>query len=149
MIPASLVSEIETCAPRQQLHAQVGRAAGAVAGVVQRAGPGLGLGHRHPAQDFHSLVVEDAAVRGEKAVMAVVGIGVERHVADQPKLGEFALQQAGRAAHQVIRIERFLAVIAAAFGLSIGEQCEARDAKRHRFAGSLGDPVDRPARDPG
>ena len=38
--------------------------------------------------------------------MAVIGIGVERGVADQGDLREFRFQDAGGAADQVFRVER-------------------------------------------
>ncbi len=63
---------------------------------------GLGLDQRLLHQHLHGLVVDDVAV-AQQAVMAVAGIGIERHVAEDADLGHLLLDRADRAAHQIVR----------------------------------------------
>ena len=56
---------------------------------------GLGLHQRLPHQHRDRLVVEDVAV-AHQAVMAVAGVGIERHVAEHADLGHRLLDRADR-----------------------------------------------------
>ena len=57
------------------------------------------------------LVIGDIAV-DQQAVMAVAGIGIERHVAQHADLGHRLLDGAHRAADQIVGVERFAPVVA-------------------------------------
>src|ERR1700694_4174324 len=52
--------------------------------------PGSALTQRLPHQPRDRLVVEDPAVL-DQAVMAVAGVGIERHVAEHAEIGKFLL----------------------------------------------------------
>jgi hypothetical protein len=56
------------------------------------------------------------------------------------------LDRIDRAAHQVIGIERFAAIIAAQFTRGVGKQCKAGNAKRNCLSCAGHDQVNRPAR---
>ena len=92
---------------------------------------GLGLHQRLTGQHRQRLVVGDVAV-ADHAVMAMVGVGIERDVADQAELGELALEQARGLAHQVVGVRRFRALRVLLPGRGRGEQGERRDAEPRR-----------------
>ena len=66
------------------------------------------LAHQHG----DGLVVEDDAV-AQQAVMAVAGVGIERHVAQDADIRHFLLDGADGAADQVVGVERLGAVLVA------------------------------------
>ena len=68
-----------------------------------------GLDQGLPHQNRDGFVVEDHAV-AQKPVMAVAGIGVERHVAEQADLRHRFFDGADSAADQIVGIERLGAV---------------------------------------
>ena len=107
---------------------------------------GLRLVHRLGHQHRDAVVVVDifaGAGVADHAVMAVVGVGVERHVADQAELGEFPLQQARRAAHQVLGVQRLGALGILDVGRRHREQRDGRDAERGGLLDMPGQPVER------
>ena len=63
---------------------------------------GLGLHQRLLDQHRDRLVVEDDAV-AQQAVMAVAGVGIERHVAQHADLGHRFFDGADRLADQIVR----------------------------------------------
>ena len=63
------------------------------------AGGGQAFGLADQGRD--RLVVEDHAV-AQEAVLAVAGVGVERHVADHAEIGAVPLDRADRPAHQIV-----------------------------------------------
>ena len=63
---------------------------------------GLGLVQRLAHQHLDGAVVVDLAV-DEEPVMAVAGIGVERHVADHSDIADACLDGAHRAADEIVR----------------------------------------------
>ena len=70
--------------------------------------------HLHQAllhQDIDRRVIVHIAV-AQYAVMAVAGIGIQRHVAQYADFRDGRLDGAHRAAHQVVGVQRFAAVIA-------------------------------------
>ena len=97
---------------------------------------GLGLHQRLLHQHLDRLVVDDRAV-AQQPVMAVAGIGIERDVAEDADLRHLLLDRADGAADQVVRIERFAAVLVAPLGIGIGKQRDAGDGK---LGGPLGVP---------
>ena len=68
--------------------------------------------------------------------MAVAGIGIERHVAEDADLRHLLLDGADGAADEVVRIERFRADVVALAWVGIGKEREAGD-------GELGRPLRR------
>ena len=79
-------------------------------------------------QHRDGLVVEDLAV-AHQAVMAVAGVGVERHVAEDADLRHLLLDRADRAADEVVRVERLAAVLVAQLRIGVGKQREAGDVE--------------------
>ena len=67
--------------------------------------------------------------------MAVAGIGIERDVAEDADLGHLLLDRADGAADQVVRIERFAAVLVAQLRIGVGKEREAGDGE---LGGALG-----------
>ena len=92
---------------------------------------GFGLDQRLADQHANGLVVEDDAV-AQQPVMAVAGIGIERHVAEHADLRHFFLDGANGAADQIVGIERFGAVVVAPPRLGIGKQRQAGDGQLRR-----------------
>jgi hypothetical protein len=72
-------------------------------------GPGLGMAERLLGQHFQRLVVEHVARdrRVDQAVLAVAGVGVERHVGDHAQFRELLLQRLDHARHQTVRVPGF------------------------------------------
>ena len=79
-------------------------------------------------QHLDGLVVEDGAV-AQQPVMAVAGIGIERDVAEDADLRHLLLDRAYGAADQIVRIERFAAVLVAQLRVGIGKEREAGDGE--------------------
>ena len=77
--------------------------------------PASACDQRLPHQHGDGLVVEDDAV-AQQAVMAVAGVGIERHVAEDADLRHFLLDRADGAADQIVRVERLAAVLVAQAG---------------------------------
>ena len=59
--------------------------------------------------------------------MAVAGIGIERDVADDPKLRHFALDGADRSANEIVRLDRLAARLVPKRGLGIRKQGDRRN----------------------
>ena len=72
-----------------------------------RAGPRLRDGLA--AQELDSLVVEDLAVVGDDAVVAVAIVGVERDVGVDLEVRELGLEEADGALDEAVRVEGLLA----------------------------------------
>ena len=77
--------------------------------------------------------------------MAMVGIGVERHVADQAEFRELALQQPGGPAHQVVRVAGFGALGVLFLRRRGGEQGERGNAQLRGRRDMGGEAVERDA----
>ncbi len=88
---------------------------------------GLGLHQRLLHQHGDGLVVEDRAV-AHQAVVAVAGVGIERHVAQHADLRHRFLDGADRLADQIVGIERLAAVLVAQVRVGVGKQRDAGDA---------------------
>ena len=73
---------------------------------------GFGLDQRLADQHADGLVVEDDAVANEP-IVAVAGVGIERHVAQHTDLRHLFLDGADGAADQIVGIERLGAVVVA------------------------------------
>ena len=107
---------------------------------------GLDLHQRLGDQDFERFVIEDLRAR-HQSVMAVAGIGIERHIAPNPDVGHLGLDRTGRLANQVFRVERFCRILAAQLRIGIGKQRNDRNAElsglSRRLNGQIdGQPVD-------
>ena len=99
-------------------------------------------------QHRHGLVVEDDAV-AQQAVMAVAGVGIERHVAEHADLRHLLLDGADGAADQVVGVERLAAGLVAQFRVGVGEQRDAGDGELGRALGLAHRLVDRQPLDAG
>ncbi len=97
-------------------------------------------------QHRDGLVVEDDAV-AHQPVMAVAGVGIERHIAQHADLRHRFLDGADRAADQIVRVERFGAVVVAPSRVGVGKQREAGDGELRRALGGAHRLVDRQALD--
>jgi hypothetical protein len=111
-------------------------------GRRQHVDAGMRLRQRLFHQHRHTLVVGDIAVP-QHAVMAMIGIRIERHVAHQPDLGIFPLQQPRRAAHQVLRVGAFGPLGVLLVGRGRGEQRDGRNTQPHRLGHMRRQPVER------
>ena len=101
-------------------------------------------------QHLDRFVVEDIACRVDQPVLPVAGVGIERDVGQHAdRIAERVLDRRGRAAHQIVGIERFGAVLAAPVGLRIGKEGETGDARVDRIARARNEQVDRPSRHAG
>ena len=67
--------------------------------------PASACDQRLPDQHRDGLVVDDLAA-AQQPVMAVAGVGIERHVAQDADLGHLLLDRADRPADQIVRVER-------------------------------------------
>ena len=89
---------------------------------------GLGLHQRLAAEHVDRLVVDHVAV-ADQPVVAVAGVGVERHVADHAHLGHRRLDRAHRLAHQVVGIQRLVAVRGLGCRRRLRKDRKCRDAE--------------------
>ena len=87
------------------------------------------------------LVVEDLAA-AHQPVVAVAGVGVERHVEQHADVEPGLADGAGRAAHEVVGIEGLAAVVGAQLRVRVGEEGDDGNAERHRLARSFDREVD-------
>jgi hypothetical protein len=78
------------------------------------------------------FVVGDLAA-DQQSVMAVAGVGIERHVANHAHLRHAGLDRAHGAADEVFGIEGFRRRVVAQFRLRVREKRNGRDAKLRRF----------------
>ncbi len=108
-----------------------------------------GLIERLANQHVDRRVVDDIARLVEQAVLSVCRIRVERHVGEQADLRHGVLDGADRRAHQIVRIERLGAVVAALVSGRVREQGKARDAGGDSLFRARHGEIDRPARDAG
>ena len=104
----------------------------------------LRLDHRLPHEHCEGGVVGDVAL-ADHAVMAVIGVRVERHVTHQRHVRKRALQQPRRAAHQVLRVAGLRALGILLLGRRRGEQGDGRDAELHALRHVAREPVERDA----
>jgi hypothetical protein len=86
------------------------------------------------AQHGHGLVVEDVAGVVEQAVLAVAGVGVQRHVGQQPRPGKRCLSAHG-ARHQAVGVGGLAAVGRLQRRLDDREQRHHRHAQLHALLG--------------
>jgi hypothetical protein len=113
-------------------------------------GAGIGLIQALTHQRFHRGIVQHIASVVDQPVLPMRGVGIERHIGQNADIvAAGVLDGANGAAHQIVRIERFLAILAAALLLGVGEQGEAGDAEAHRLLRALHHQIDAPARDAG
>ena len=71
-------------------------------------------------------------VARHQAVVAVAGVGVERHVSDEAEPGEFLLDRAAGAADQVVLVERLAALLVLQRRVGVGEKSDRRDVELNR-----------------
>ena len=81
--------------------------------------------------------------------MAVAGIGIERHVAEDADVRHLLLDGADRPADEVVRVERLGAGVVALVRIGVGKQREAGDGELGRPLGRAHGFVDREALDVG
>ncbi len=86
-------------------------------------------------QHLHGVVVQDVAGLVEQAVLAVAGVGVQRHVGHDAQLGEFFFQRPHHARNQAVGVERFFAIGRLQRGLNRRKQRQHRNAQTHAFFG--------------
>ncbi len=73
-------------------------------------------------EDFKRLVIGDVFVIGvHHAVMAVTGVGIERHIAEHADLWHMLLDRAHRAADEIVGVDRFAPVRCLQAGIGIGK----------------------------
>ena len=77
--------------------------------------------------------------------MAVGGIGIERHVAEDADLRHRLLDGADGAADEIVGVERFRAGLVALFQVGMGEKRDAGDGELGRPLGGAHRLVDRKA----
>ena len=104
--------------------------------------PASRLDQRLARQHRDGLVVDDDAV-AQEPVMAMAGVGIERHVAEHADLRHGLLDRPDGAADEIVRVERLAAVLVAQLGVGIGKQREAGNAERGRALGVAHGLVDR------
>ena len=109
-------------------------------------GTGLGLDQRLHHQPLDRCVVDDLLALHD-AVMAVAGIGVERHIGDEADVRHRRLDGAQRLADEVLRIERLGADVVAQLRVGVGEKRDRRNAEIAGAADFGDDAVDRLAHD--
>ncbi len=81
--------------------------------------------------------------------MAVAGIGVERHVADDAEIRHLRLDRTHGPADEVGRVQAFRGLLVAQRDIRIGEERDRRQAECCGFQGSLDGKVDRQPLDAG
>jgi len=98
----------------------------------------------------HGIVIHHIAGIIHQPVLPVRGIGIERDIGEDAHIIAARItNRADRAAHQIVRVERFLSIVAAPVGRCVGEQRHAGDSQVHCLPGAFGDSIHRPARDAG
>ncbi len=113
-------------------------------GGREDVGAGLRLHQRLAHERFERLVVGDLRAAHE-AVVAVAGVGVERHVEDDADVEARRLDRARRPAHEVLRIERLARILGAQLGLGVGKERDRGNAEACCFSRRGDDIVDRQA----
>jgi hypothetical protein len=109
---------------------------------------GLRLVQRLAHQHRHGFVVRHVAV-ADHPVMAVVGIRVQRHVADQAQIGECPLQHPRGVADQVFRVAGLGALGVLARGRGGGKQRHRRHPQLGHRRHMLDQPIQRDPVDTG
>ena len=71
-------------------------------------------------------VVENVAARVDDPVLAMAGVGVQRHVAHDTEFGKFFFEPRNHARDQTFRVGGFLAVQRFQLGVDYGEQRQHR-----------------------
>ncbi len=99
---------------------------------------GFGLHQRLAHQDLDAGVIVHIAV-ADQAVMAMAGIGIERHIAKDADLRHRFLDRAHGAADQIVGIDGFAPVLALEGRIGGGKQRDHRNAQ----PGGLGGGADR------
>ncbi len=107
---------------------------------------GLGLHEGLRAEHRDRLVVEDLAI-ADDAVLAVGGVGVECDVADHADAVVRVLDGANGAAHEVVGVCRFVAVLGFELRGCHGEYGDRRDAERLGVANCFHHEIDTQALD--
>jgi hypothetical protein len=94
--------------------------------------PACGVAQRLLGQRLEGLVVHHVAARVggvDQAVLAVAGVGIERHVGDHAQLGEARLQRLHGARHQALGIPGLLGAGRLAGAVDHREQRQRRHAQ--------------------
>jgi hypothetical protein len=99
--------------------------------VHARFGVGEGLAGEH----LHRFVIDDVAGVVEHAVLAVAGVGVERHVGHHAQVRKLFFQRPHHARDQAVGVERLLAVGCFEGGVDGREQRQHRNAELHAVFG--------------
>ena len=86
-------------------------------------------------QHRHRGVVQDVAAVIGQAVLAVAGVGVQRHVGHHAEFGKLLFQRPHHARHQAVGVGRFLAVVALERLIDHRKQGQHRDLQAHTFLG--------------
>ena len=102
---------------------------------------GFGLHERLLDEGRVGFVIQDDAV-AHQAVVAVTGVGVERHVENDADVEACRLDGARRPADDVVAVEGLAGVIGLEVVRCAGKQGDGRDAEVHGFFRSGNDEVD-------
>jgi hypothetical protein len=96
---------------------------------------GFGVGERLAGEDLHRFVIDDVAGVVQHAVLAVAGVGVQRHVGHHAQVGKLFFQRPHHARDQAVGVERLLAVGVFEGGVDGREQRHHRNAELHAVFG--------------
>ena len=97
-------------------------------------------------QHFDRGIVENVAGIVQQPVLPVRGIGIECDIGQHAhRIPAGIPDRTDSAAHEIVGLERFGAIIAALVGRRVGKQRKARDPERHRFARTLRNQIHAPA----
>ena len=97
------------------------------------AGVGVRQGLQH--QRVHGFVVHHVTAVVHQAVLAMGGVGIQRHVGDDAQLGEALLERADGALGQAVLVPGRGGVERLGLGRGDREQHDGRDLQRHRLFG--------------
>lgn len=85
----------------------------------------------HVLPNILSVLIVQATIQFALAILAVAGVGVQRHIGHHAQVGEFFLQGPHHARNQAIGVARFLAVGRLERGVNGREQRHHRNAQLH------------------
>jgi len=121
-------------------------------GGRDHVGAGLGVTQRLLRQRLQGLVVHHVAARigrVDEAILAVAGVGIERHVGDHAQLRETRLERLHRTRHQPLGVPGLFGALGLARRVDHREQGERGHAELQRIFGNAQQFVDRHALDAG
>ena len=102
---------------------------------------GLSLDQRLAHEHFERFVICDIVV-DQKTVMAVAGVGIERHVAENADLRNCLLDRPHGAADQIAGVRGFAAILDRERRVGVGKERDDRNAELGRFFGSIDREID-------